>query len=79
LGQNSSFFRILREVDYFRSKFESLCNSPRLTKPAWLTIVQNKKCDNDQNKKQVLTTCNKLINDFLYLYKNLNNFKTDNL
>jgi hypothetical protein len=45
----SSTVRINKEVNTFCLKFESLCNSPRLSKPAWLTIVQNR---NDVNKKQ---------------------------
>ena len=69
----SSTVRINKEVNTFCLKFESLCNSPRLSKPAWLTIVQNR---NDVNKKQQQQqTCNKLINDFIYLYEHLNTKK----
>ena len=77
-SQNQSTNRIMKELDSFRTKFEFLCNSPRLSKPAWLTIVQNKKVENDVHKKQqVLSTCTKLISDFLYLYENLNNSKNN--
>ena len=72
-------FVFIQEVNNFRTRFETLCNSPRLSKPAWLTVIYNKKSDNDNNKKQVLTTCHRLVNDFLYLCKNLNTSKTDNL
>ena len=77
-SQNQSTNRIMKELDSFRTKFEFLCNSPRLSKPAWLTIVQNKKVENDVHKKQqVLSTCTKLISDLLYLYENLNNSKNN--
>ena len=68
---SSSTVRLNKEFHNFCLKFESLCNSPRLSKPAWLTIVQNNNIDNDVNKSKQ-QTCNKLINDFVYLYDHLN-------
>lgn len=82
LMQASTSFdrKMLTDLDEYEKRFSLLFNSPRLSMPAWLTIMNNRKIshpfavnlvENHFTNGQVATVnlCNNLINEFVYFNK----------
>ena len=62
---------MINEIESFERKFNLLYNSPRLTCPAWLSLINTKTYNqqNNSNKANIINISNNLINEFNHLSK----------